>query len=1040
MKTIRSLLIGIFLLSVCFPLIGQENFQLSTNWELSLEKDSSEKINKMITSFNGYIIAVGESVSKKSKDSNGLFMVIDPKDGKRINWKQFGGSGRDVFNSIVQNFDGTFTLVGHSNSNGNSAAWLVRVNQEGQMLNEATAPKQKSAKEEIIDVAINSNGSVMVVGMQYLNKKPSVWVMNMNKELYGEKKKITIKDVDQVKAICAGSDGQFVMVGNTVNKSRNYKSDAWAMKVDELGNDLWNGGKYFGDNGLQNANGISYSAQNEGYVITGCNTSSSAGKRDMWILKINEKGTVQWEKLLGGYEEDIAHSIIEISEGRYAIAGQTKSHMSNAKYAALQIIITDMHGNQLSERIETIYAANGDNIAHSIIELFGAENIVLAASTKPEKLRENPIPFVGAYTYRIRPNLGDKNRLDKNAVSLTTAQFVDDNEDGFWAAGERGFAYLDISNRTVNSIYNVRGSLVGDNIASMLKSPKQIILGTINAHQTRRLVIPIQAKKPLKEDLRIRIVIESEEGGLGQTETALSSIKREPARLEIGQSNFSPKVTKTGEIVKLQVELTNKGGISTPIVPVEFNLPMGVIPQSAEQLSLPRIDPGESKTVDFSFVYGPDYQRDNINVLFKTKKVAQVEAIDKTFTLSFDKVHKGETKNPNNMVLVLAKPDLSNHREVIDVHRNIAEIKVITVSSKRLVKSKFAARINGVRHQGQKMDKSSLSPGTSDGQGKIQQSFSTFVKLKPGLNLVDIVYLDDDDQTSIGQIQQISFNYIPPENPSLWVISIGVAHDDLKYTIKDAKDFASIYEGLKSANGHGFKKVEVRKLLQKKETNKLSLQKTFQDFRQEAIKDGDLVIVFISSHGKISSQKKNKFLLLPSDFDSRYEDFTSIDFEDDILNQLRPMKGNKLVFIDACHSGAIGARLFDDKATSKVMSDLIESTKGLEIFASCSSSEQSYESESWDNGAFTKAILEAFKDSKVEVNGRVIHSDIYREHSTISGELERGSDGVITIRELKEFIEQRIPYLVRTNKGKPQNPKVWRDFNMDHNTGIFMVY
>ena len=1042
MKTFRFVFSSILLLFICPFVSGQENFQLTTNWELSLKEDSSEIVHKMITSFNGYIVAVGESVSKKTKDSDGLFMIIDPMDGKRNCWKQFGGRGKDVFTAVVQNFDGTFTIVGYTNSKSgsNSSGWVLRVNEVGKLLKESIIPNRKGAKEKIIDLAINSNGSVLAVGMQYLKGKPSVWVMNINNELYGQKKKVPINDLSRVNAICAGNDGHFVMVGNTVNKGKKVGVDAWVMKVDELGKRLWSAGKCFGGSGFQNANSVNYSAANGGYIVAGSNSSLSAGKKDMWVLKLSEDGLAEWEKLFGGSKEDIASSIIELSDGRYAIAGHTKSHMSQAKYAALKIIITDKHGNQLSEKVETIYAANGDNIAHAILELFGAENIVLAANAKPKKSRWDPTPFLGTFMYRLRPSLGGKSGSADNGISLTKVQFEDGNKNGFWSKGERGFAYFDITNETSNSIYNVKALVKGDNsIASKLDFHKAVMLGTLNAHQTKRLVIPIQTKKVLKEEVQLNIVIEAEQGKLAQIEGRLSSIKREPASLEISEFSFDPKAPKSGEIVKLQVKLINKGSLSSPAIPVAFKLPIGLIPQSSKQFTIPQIHPGESKLVDFSFIYGSDYQKDTISILFSTKRVGQVKAIDETLNLSINKVIKPVIEK-EDMVFVWAQPDVSNHRDIIDIHRNIAEIKVISISSKKLVKKRFATRINGTRHQGSKKSESSLSSGILNSQGKIQQSFSTFVKLQPGLNSVEVVYYGDDDQTAIGESQQISFNYIPPENPSLWIISIGVEHEDLKYTIKDAEDFAAIYEGLQGTNGHGFKKVVVKKLLQKEETSKLNLQKTFQDLRYEAIKDGDLVIVFISSHGKISSTIKDKFLLLPSDYDARYEDLTSLDFEDDILNQLRPMKGNKLVFIDACQSGTIGSKSFDDKATSKVMSDLIESTKGLEIFASCSSSELSYESDSWNNGAFTKAILEAFKDSKVTVDGKTIHSDIYREHPTISGKLEQGSDGVITIRELKEFIEKRVPYLVRTRKHKAQNPKVWRDYNLDHNTGIFMVY
>ena len=285
------------------------------------------------------------------------------------------------------------------------------------------------------------------------------------------------------------------------------------------------------------------------------------------------------------------------------------------------------------------------------------------------------------------------------------------------------------------------------------------------------------------------------------------------------------------------------------------------------------------------------------------------------------------------------------------------------------------------------MDESSLTAGPSNEEGKAELSYTTKVELQPGLNEVQIFYVDEDAVTPVGKkSRKVIFNYIPPEIPSLWVIAIGIEHQDLAYTKKDAEDFAKVYQGLKDANGNGFKNVTVVRLTQKGETGKISIQKTFRDLKHQAIKNGDLVVVFISSHGKISNGS-NRFLLLPSDFDASYEDITSIDFEADVLDQLRPVKGNKLVFVDACNSGGIGARSFTNSATSKVMSDLVESTRGLEVFASCSSQEESYEDEKWQNGAFTKAILEAFGDVTVNLDGQRISADVYKEDQSDSNKI-----------------------------------------------------
>ena len=195
------------------------------------------------------------------------------------------------------------------------------------------------------------------------------------------------------------------------------------------------------------------------------------------------------------------------------------------------------------------------------------------------------------------------------------------------------------------------------------------------------------------------------------------------------------------------------------------------------------------------------------------------------------------------------------------------------------------------------------------------------------------------------------------------------------------------------------------------------------------------MVVFISSHGKVDHNQN--FILMPSDFDSRYEETTSINFKEDILNKLKLIDANILVMIDACHSGSAlpGSRGFEE-AASKVMNSLIEASSGVEIIASCSEDEYSYEDDSWGNGAFTKSILEAFRNEKVTIDGKTVYADIFGDNPE-TGQKEYRSDGAITIEELIEFVKQRVPYLVETKKNKKQNPTHKSLDRLPRDTGIF---
>jgi hypothetical protein len=60
-----------------------------------------------------------------------------------------------------------------------------------------------------------------------------------------------------------------------------------------------------------------------GYVVAGRTRSFGAGGVDIYVVKLDSSGNVQWTKTIGGSHEDGAWSIIQSSDGGYVVAGRT---------------------------------------------------------------------------------------------------------------------------------------------------------------------------------------------------------------------------------------------------------------------------------------------------------------------------------------------------------------------------------------------------------------------------------------------------------------------------------------------------------------------------------------------------------------------------------------------------------------------------------------------------------------------------------------------------------------------------------------------
>src|SRR4051812_9553981 len=85
--------------------------------------------------------------------------------------------------------------------------------------------------------------------------------------------------------------------------------------------------------GLAEAGGFSETSD-KGFIITGSinkhcfNTSPTTGpaESDIWVIKTDSAGNLQWEKCHGGSQPDIGNAIVQKPNGNYIVTGHVKSN------------------------------------------------------------------------------------------------------------------------------------------------------------------------------------------------------------------------------------------------------------------------------------------------------------------------------------------------------------------------------------------------------------------------------------------------------------------------------------------------------------------------------------------------------------------------------------------------------------------------------------------------------------------------------------------------------------------------------------------
>ncbi len=173
---------------------------------------------------------------------------------------------------------------------------------------------------------------------------------------------------DTAKSIARAPDGGFLLAGvtysNDIDVSSNHGgADFWLVKINQFGLIEWE--QTYGGTGDDIANSIVATADS-GFIIAGRTNSTngdvsqSFGANDMWVVKIDSIGNIEWESSFGGSGNDAANSIIQSFSGDYVVTGYNNSN-AVACGGAMSIIKIDQDGELIWENC---YGSNWGYSSH----------------------------------------------------------------------------------------------------------------------------------------------------------------------------------------------------------------------------------------------------------------------------------------------------------------------------------------------------------------------------------------------------------------------------------------------------------------------------------------------------------------------------------------------------------------------------------------------------------------------------------------------------------------------------------------------------
>jgi len=208
-----------------------------------------------------------------------------------INWQQcFGGAEIDYARDITKVIDG-YLIAGEAKSNdgdvsfnhGVSDCWLIKTDTLGNLIWEKTF------------------GGSLGEGIF----------------------RIFFADGNNYYLLCSSSSSD----GDISNDTYPGTADFWILKIDSLGNILWD--KILGGNGddqlwtgtLTDDGGVlafGWTGSEDGDV------SVYYGLYDMWMVKLNSDGEKEWDFTIGTSGMDVGQAIIQTSDGGYLAGGTSR--------------------------------------------------------------------------------------------------------------------------------------------------------------------------------------------------------------------------------------------------------------------------------------------------------------------------------------------------------------------------------------------------------------------------------------------------------------------------------------------------------------------------------------------------------------------------------------------------------------------------------------------------------------------------------------------------------------------------------------------
>jgi len=346
--------------------------QGDTLWTRTYGRPHNDQSFSMLgTADGGYLIVGGTDTSDIINPGQQLYLIRTDAFGDTLWTRAYWRSSYDYGLAATECFDGGFTIVGTSSPGG---LYLVRIGAQGHLIwsrvfDKRDPPFFDSQVPTAWGVAQLVDGSFIVCGN---HQSGAALVSNINS--VGDllwTRRTDIGNVVALRQIVATQDGGCLMVG-PIQIDGDY--DCLFVKSDSLGTIAWS--RAYDCGGDESLFSI-IQTTDSGFADAGYTTEAIPAPHDMYFLKTDSVGLVQFSISFGGSSVDIGQDVVEADDGGYFIVGYTKSFGYDTSMYAMKINLTD-DGACYQNNISTI--VTDVNLVWQDIELESFSSLLIEHS------------------------------------------------------------------------------------------------------------------------------------------------------------------------------------------------------------------------------------------------------------------------------------------------------------------------------------------------------------------------------------------------------------------------------------------------------------------------------------------------------------------------------------------------------------------------------------------------------------------------------------------------------------------------------------